>query len=137
MITVDHQWLISKSADLNVKYNRKTSVSHIFSTIWLSTWFLRENPSHLLVSSLGSLGQSQLYVLTFYNFEQVKVMEKIYTMVKSKQRNGGGRTASIKNTVELNTSSNNQTQQNQVGNGCCPTWKWNQKMLLNFLLSLY
>ena len=48
-------------------------------------------------------------------------MEKIYTMVKSKQRNGGGRTASIKNTVELNTASNNQTQQNQVGNGCCPT----------------
>ena len=59
-------------------------------------------------------------------------MEKIYTMVKSKQRNGGGRTASIKNTVELNTASNNQTQQNQVGNGCCPTWKWNQKSLKIF-----
>ena len=54
-------------------------------------------------------------------------MEKIYTMVKSKQRNGGGRSASIKNTVELNTSSNNQTQQNQVGNGCCPSWKTNQE----------
>ena len=48
-------------------------------------------------------------------------MEKIYTMVKSKQRNGGGRSTSIKNTVELNTSSNNQTQQNQGGMQCCPS----------------
>ena len=79
-----------------------------------------------LKSSRSSHGDPKGFILILYHFEQVKVMEKIYTMVKSKQRNGGGRTASIKNTVELNTSSSNQTQQNQVGNGCCPTWKSKQ-----------
>jgi len=74
--------------------------------------FARDNGCfYMETSALDGTGVNQ----AFY-----KVMEKIYTMVKSKQRNGGGRSASIKNTVELNTSSNNQTQQNQ-GNQCCPT----------------
>jgi len=76
--------------------------------------FARDNGCfYMETSALDGTGVNQ----AFY-----KVMEKIYTMVKSKQRNSGNRSnAAISNTVELNTSSHHQNNQNQGGNQCCPS----------------